>query len=154
MLLIGRARGIWHHIAALAGALAILAQVVLFAWHHHASSFHPQGHFSCHHQGDANVPGIGAPSYDHGCQICFNLSHHGAVPVDFSRQSRLSRRRGIGRGYKRSWPTSGALLPLPIPRPPSRLSLPSPTDLRQHLLGTPNIKRNPDPQPGLRGLGA
>ena len=81
MLLIGRARGIWHQIAALTGALAILAQVVLFAWHHHASSFHLQA-ASAATLATPTSPDMPAAD-DHGCQICFTLSHHGAVPVDF-----------------------------------------------------------------------
>jgi hypothetical protein len=82
MVLIGRARGTWRRVAAITGALAILVQAVLFAWHHHASSFHPQAASPGTILATPTSPAMPAAD-DHDCQICFTLSHHGAVPVDF-----------------------------------------------------------------------
>src|SRR5690242_1220867 len=83
MVLIGRARGRWRRVAALTGAFAILVQAVLFGWHHHAIPFGRQ------HAASGVIilaapisPGM-AGADDHDCQICFALSHQGAVPVDF-----------------------------------------------------------------------
>jgi len=82
MVLIGRARGIWRQIAALTGVAAILVQAILFAWHHHAFPFHPHAASAATILAAPISPAMPAAD-DHGCQICFTLSHHGAVPVDF-----------------------------------------------------------------------
>ena len=82
MVLIGRARVIWRQIAALTGALAILAQAMLFAWHHHAFAFHPQAASAVVIRVTPIPPAMPAAD-DRDCQICFTLCHHGAVPVDF-----------------------------------------------------------------------
>jgi hypothetical protein len=82
MVLIGRARGIWRRIAALTGALAILFQAILFAWHHHAFPFHPQAASAVAILERPSPPAMPAADH-HDCSICFTLSHHGAVPVDF-----------------------------------------------------------------------
>jgi hypothetical protein len=77
----GRARQRRRRAGALVGTFAILLQAVLFAWHHHAASFHVRA--------AGAVPALVAPTApvvpalaDHDCDICFALSHHGAVPVD------------------------------------------------------------------------
>jgi len=79
---IGRARRIPRRAAALVGILAILLQATLSAWHHHAPPVYSRAALA--------VTTLAAPpspvmpsSADHDCQICFALSHHGAVPVDF-----------------------------------------------------------------------
>ena len=82
MVLIGRARVIWRQIAALTGALAILVQAILFAWHHHASPLLPQAARAVTILATPTSPAMPAAN-DHDCQICYTLSHHGAVPVDF-----------------------------------------------------------------------
>jgi|SRR5690242_7271881 hypothetical protein len=82
MVLIGRARVIWRQIAALTGALAILLQAILFAWHHHAFAFHPQAASAVALLATPTPPATPAAD-DRDCQICFTLCHHGAVPVDF-----------------------------------------------------------------------
>src|SRR5271163_2783654 len=78
----GRARYRRRRAGALVGTFAILLQALLFAWHHHPASFHVRS--------AGAVPTLVAPtapvmpaSADHDCEICFALSHHGAVPVDF-----------------------------------------------------------------------
>jgi hypothetical protein len=81
MVLIGLDRGIGRRVAALTGAFAILLQAILFAWHHHEVSFHVRS------AGAVTIllapptspaaPGLA----DHDCEICFALSHHGAVPI-------------------------------------------------------------------------
>ena len=67
----------------LVGAFAILFQAVLFGWHHHPASFHVWS--------PGAVTTLAAPTgpvmpalADHDCEICFAVSHHGAVPVNFS----------------------------------------------------------------------
>src|SRR5438067_9781925 len=82
MVLIGRARGVCRRIATLTGALAILTQAILFAWHHHAFPFHPPTPSAVTMLATPTSPIIPAAD-DYDCQICFTLSHHGAVPADF-----------------------------------------------------------------------
>src|SRR5438270_11917412 len=82
MVLIGRARRIGRHVAALTGALAILVQAVLFAWHHHTPAFHSRP-ASAHSNLSAPTSPFIPGSDDHDCQICFSLAHYGIVPVDF-----------------------------------------------------------------------
>jgi hypothetical protein len=78
---LGRARQTRRRAYALIGTFAILFQAVLFAWHHHPASFHVRS--------AGALPTLAAPTSpvmpalaDHDCEICFALSHHGAVPVD------------------------------------------------------------------------
>lgn len=80
---IGRARRLPRRAAALVGILAVLFQAVLSAWHHHHAPL-------LHSRAASGVTTLVAPTSpfmpllaDHDCQICFTLSHHGAVPVDF-----------------------------------------------------------------------
>jgi hypothetical protein len=79
---IRRARRIVRQATALAGILAILAQAVLFAGHHHALPYHSHAA-----QNATNLSAPSAPaqpvSEDHDCQICFTLGHQSIVPVDF-----------------------------------------------------------------------
>ena len=79
----GRARQRGRRAGALAGIFAILFQAVLFAWHHHEVSFHvrsaPAVTILEAAPASPSAPGLA----DHDCEICFALSHHGAVPVDF-----------------------------------------------------------------------
>jgi len=82
MVLIGGARRIGRRVAALTGALAILVQAVLFAWHHHTPAFHSRP-ASAHSDLSAPTSPFIPASYDHDCQICFSLAHHGIVPADF-----------------------------------------------------------------------
>jgi hypothetical protein len=77
---LGRARQTRRRAYALVGTFAILFQAVLFAWHHHPASFHARSAVA--------TPTLAAPTSpvmpalaDHDCEICFALSHHGAVPV-------------------------------------------------------------------------
>jgi hypothetical protein len=82
MVLIGGARRIGRRVAALTGALAILVQAVLFAWHHHTPAFHSRP-ASAHADLSAPTSPFIPASNDHDCQICFSLAHHGIVPADF-----------------------------------------------------------------------
>jgi hypothetical protein len=82
MVLTGRAWVIWRRIAALTGVLAILTQAILFAWHHHSFPLHPQAGWSVTILAMPTPPAVPAAD-DHDCQICFTLSHHGAVPINF-----------------------------------------------------------------------
>jgi hypothetical protein len=66
----------------LVGTFAILLQAVLFAWHHHPACFYVWS--------PGAVTTLAAPTApvmptlaDDDCEICFAVSHHGAVPVDF-----------------------------------------------------------------------
>ena len=77
---LGRARQTRRRAYALVATFAILFQAVLFAWHHHPASFHVRS--------AGAAPTLVAPTSpvmpalaDHDCEICFALSHHGAVPV-------------------------------------------------------------------------
>src|SRR5690349_1785625 len=77
-----RARQRRRQAGALVGILAILFQALLFGWHHHPASFHAWS--------SGAVTTLAAPApplipvlADHDCEICFAVSHHGAVPVDF-----------------------------------------------------------------------
>lgn len=79
---LGRARQRRSRGCALVGTFAILFQAVLFAWHHHPAYFHVWS--------AGVVTTLVAPTdpvmpalADHDCEICFAVSHHGAVPVDF-----------------------------------------------------------------------
>lgn len=79
MVLIGRARGVGRQVAALTGALAILVQAVLFAWHQHALPYVSRGAPVV----AAAATGSATPVLaDHDCPICFAVAHHGAVPVE------------------------------------------------------------------------
>jgi hypothetical protein len=76
-----RARQRRRRAYALLGTFAILFQAVLFAWHYHTASFHVRS--------AGAAPTLAAPISpvmpalaDHDCEICFALSHPGAVPVD------------------------------------------------------------------------
>jgi len=78
---LSRARQTRRRAYALVGTFAILFQAVLFAWHHHPAFFHARS--------AGSAPTLAAPTSpvmpalaDHDCEICFALSHHGAVPVD------------------------------------------------------------------------
>jgi hypothetical protein len=65
---------------AVIGIVAILFQAMLFGWHSHALSFS-----SCGAPWIADVAAGGPETpaaADRDCEICFALSHHGAVPVD------------------------------------------------------------------------
>jgi hypothetical protein len=66
---------------ALVGTFAILLQAVLFAWHDHPASFHVRSAGAAATLAAATSPVMPALA-DHDCEICFALSHHGAVPVD------------------------------------------------------------------------
>ena len=75
-----RARRRRHRGCPLVGAFAILLQAVLFAWHHDAASFHPRSVGAVTTLVAPTSPVMPALA-DHDCEICFALSHHGAVPV-------------------------------------------------------------------------
>jgi hypothetical protein len=79
---IGQARRRQRRAVALAAILAILVQAVLFAWHHHPSPFHLRAAAAVTILAVPISPAVPAVE-DHDCQICFTLSHHGAVPVNF-----------------------------------------------------------------------
>jgi hypothetical protein len=66
---------------ALLGIFAILLQAMLFAWHHHAHPLSSPGAPAVVAAAAATGDQIPA-SADDECQICFALTHHGAVPVD------------------------------------------------------------------------
>jgi hypothetical protein len=68
--------------AALVGIVAMLFQAILVAWHHHAPPFHSRA-ASAATTLAAPISPVMPASADHDCEICFTLSHHGAVPVDF-----------------------------------------------------------------------
>ena len=78
---LGRARQRERRGCALVGMFAILLQAVLFAWHHHAASFHVRAAGAVTTVVAPTSPVMPALA-DHDCEICFALSHHGAVPVD------------------------------------------------------------------------
>jgi hypothetical protein len=79
---IERARRIPRRATALVGILAILFQAILFAWHHHPPPFHARDVAAASILTAPTAPIMPALA-DHDCQICFTLSHHGAVPVEF-----------------------------------------------------------------------
>jgi hypothetical protein len=64
-----------------AGTFAMLLQAVLFAWHNHPASFHVRTPGAVTTLVAPTAPVMPALA-DHDCEICFALSHHGAVPVD------------------------------------------------------------------------
>ena len=68
--------------AALVGILATLFQALLFAWHHHPPLFYPRATTAATTLAAPTVP-VSPALADHDCEICFTISHHGAVPVDF-----------------------------------------------------------------------
>jgi hypothetical protein len=78
---LGRARQRRRRGCALVGTFAILLQAVLFAWHHHAASFHLRSAGAVTTVVAPAAPVMPALA-DHDCEICFALNHHGAVPVD------------------------------------------------------------------------
>lgn len=78
---LGRARQRRRRSCALVGTFAILLQAVLFAWHHHAASFHVRSGGAVTTLAAPTSPATPALG-DHDCEICFALSHHGAVAVD------------------------------------------------------------------------
>ena len=80
-VLLGRARQRRRRAYALVGTFAILFQAVLFAWHHHPASFHARSARAGATLAAPTSPVMPALA-DHDCEICFALSHHGAVPVD------------------------------------------------------------------------
>src|SRR5271156_5974826 len=84
-LSLGGRSGCARHRRGRAGALvrtfAILLQALLFAWHHHPASFHVWSAGAVTTLVAPTAPVMPA-SADHDCEICFALSHHGAVPVD------------------------------------------------------------------------
>jgi hypothetical protein len=67
---------------ALVGIFAILFQTVLFAWHHHPAPFHVRSAGAVTTLAAPTTPAMPALA-DHECEICFAISHHGAVPVSF-----------------------------------------------------------------------
>ena len=78
----GCARQTRRRAGAVVGTFAILLQAVLVGWHHHPASFHVWS------PGAVTILVAPAPPVvpalaDHDCEICFAVSHHGAVPVDF-----------------------------------------------------------------------
>jgi len=79
---IGRAWRGPRRAAALAGILAILFQAILFAWHHHPPPFRARAVAAASTLTAPTAPIMPAVS-DDDCPICFTLSHHGAVPVEF-----------------------------------------------------------------------
>jgi hypothetical protein len=78
---LGRARQRRRRAYALVGTFAILFQAVLSAWHHHPASLHVQSAGAAATLAAPTSPAMPALA-DHDCEICFALSHHGAVPVD------------------------------------------------------------------------
>src|SRR3954447_20703740 len=80
-VLLGRARQRRRRAYALVGTFAILFQAVLFAWHHHPASFHIPSAGATAALAAPTSPVI-PPLADHDCEICFALSHPGAVPFD------------------------------------------------------------------------
>lgn len=77
----GRARQRRRRGCALFGAFAVLLQAVVFAWHHHPASFHVWSAGAVTTLVAPTAPVVPALA-DHDCEICFAVSHHGAVPVD------------------------------------------------------------------------
>jgi hypothetical protein len=77
----GRARQRRRRSCAFVGVFAIVLQAVLFAWHNDAASFHVRSAGAVTTLVAPTAPVMPA-SADHDCEICFALSHHGAVPVD------------------------------------------------------------------------
>src|SRR5690348_11802071 len=77
----GRGRHRRRRAVALVGTFAILLQALLFAWHHHAPSIHVRSAAAVTTLVAPTAPVMPALA-DHDCEICFALSHHGAVPVD------------------------------------------------------------------------
>jgi hypothetical protein len=78
---LGRARQRRRRSCALVGTFAILLQAVLFAWHHHTASFHVRPAGAVTTLAASTSPATPALA-DHDCEICFAISHHGAVPVN------------------------------------------------------------------------
>lgn len=78
---LSRARQGRRRAHALVGIFAILFQAVLSAWHHHPASFHVRLAGAAATLAAPTSPVMPAFA-DHDCEICFALSHHGAVPVD------------------------------------------------------------------------
>src|SRR5256885_3524645 len=78
---LGRARHARLRAYALVGTFAILFQAVLSAWHHHPASFHVGSAGAAASLAAPTSPVMPALA-DHDCEICFALSHHGAVPID------------------------------------------------------------------------
>ena len=78
---LGRARQRRRRAYALVGTFAILFQAVLFAWHHHPAAFHARSAGAAATLAAPTSPVMPALA-DQDCEICFALSHHGAVPVD------------------------------------------------------------------------
>jgi hypothetical protein len=78
---LGRARQRRRRGGALVGTFAMLLQAVLFAWHNHPASFHVRSAGAVTSLAAPAAPVMPALA-DHDCEICFALSHHGAVPVD------------------------------------------------------------------------
>jgi len=71
-----------RRVGALAGIFAVLIQAILFGWHHHAPAFYRSTASAGSVATAPTSPTV--PSLaDDDCQICFSLSHHGVVPVDF-----------------------------------------------------------------------
>ena len=69
-----------RRITAALSSFIILFQAIVFAWHHHALPF-SSGRTST--IAIAAAPGPVPPALaDEDCQICFAISHHGAIPVD------------------------------------------------------------------------
>jgi hypothetical protein len=77
-----RARQRRRRAGALVGTFAILFQAVLFAWHHHPASFHARSSGAVTTLA-APAPPVMPALADHDCDICFAVSHHGAVPIAF-----------------------------------------------------------------------
>ena len=77
---LGRARQSWRRSCTLVSTFAILLQAVVFAWHHHPASFHVRGARAVTTLVAPTAPVVPALA-DHDCEICFAISHHGAVPA-------------------------------------------------------------------------
>ncbi|MGC2203740.1 MAG: hypothetical protein WA633_26790 [Stellaceae bacterium] len=69
-----------RRIIAAISSFVILFQAIVFAWHHHELSF-SSGRTSTVAIAAAPSP-VPPASADEDCQICFAISHHGAIPVD------------------------------------------------------------------------
>jgi hypothetical protein len=78
---LGRARQRRRRSGALVGTFAILLQAVLCGWHHHPASFHVRAAGASTTLAAPISPATPALA-DHDCEICFAISHHGAVPVN------------------------------------------------------------------------
>jgi hypothetical protein len=78
----GRARQRRRRGCALFGTFAVLLQAVVFAWHHHPASFQVWSAGAVTTLVAPTAPVMPALA-DHDCEICFAVSHHNAVPVDF-----------------------------------------------------------------------